>query len=129
MAKWDESDPEAVLFSRGPNAVCGGWVKVPVGAIVRVDVLGSSTCKEHRHPYVRLHLDLRAGDARHAAVLAALRETPPAAPGRTIPRRTPRSCSSDGRLCYDCFDANGQCICNWFYDGSYFATTDCGTSP
>jgi len=37
------------------------------------------------------------------------------------------NCSSDGRLCYICSDDGGVCICNWFYDGNWEGTTNCGS--
>lgn len=43
------------------------------------------------------------------------------------PQTTWQNCSTDGRLCYICSDDSGTCICNWFYDGQWYATTDCGS--
>lgn len=38
-----------------------------------------------------------------------------------------QNCSTDGRLCYVCSNDGGPCICNWFYDRNWIATTDCGS--
>ena len=46
---------------------------------------------------------------------------------RVLPQATWSNCSADGRLCYTCSDDAGICIYNWFYDGVWFNTTDCGT--
>ncbi|MGB5636670.1 MAG: hypothetical protein WBM44_15100 [Waterburya sp.] len=37
------------------------------------------------------------------------------------------NCSVDGRLCYVCSNDAGICICNWFYNGVWQPTTDCGS--
>jgi hypothetical protein len=48
-------------------------------------------------------------------------------PGGSEPQGTWSNCSDDGRLCYTCSDDGGVCVCNWFYDGVWQATTDCGS--
>jgi hypothetical protein len=43
------------------------------------------------------------------------------------PQSSWQNCSDDGLLCYYCSDDAGPCICNWFYNGVWQATTDCGS--
>jgi hypothetical protein len=54
VAKPDPGDPKAFLFSEGGS--CGPWLKVPGEVVESVDFLRTVPCKDHEHPFVRLHL-------------------------------------------------------------------------
>ncbi|HEY7311895.1 MAG TPA: hypothetical protein VH643_21200 [Gemmataceae bacterium] len=46
----------AFLFS--PGTTCALWIPVPDSVIEKIDHIGTVTCKDHQHEYVRLHLKL-----------------------------------------------------------------------
>ena len=52
MAK-KSGTPQTISFS--PGTVCKVWVPIPSALIEKVDHLGTTTCKDHQHDYVRLH--------------------------------------------------------------------------
>ncbi len=66
--------------------------------------------------------------ARATARYIARRSSWPINVRRIMPQQSWSNCSPDGRLCYTCFyTASGDCMCNWFYDGVWYGTTDCGS--
>jgi hypothetical protein len=54
VAMQDPDDPGAILFSDGGS--CGPWSKVPVEVVECVEFLHVVPCKDHEHPFVRLHV-------------------------------------------------------------------------
>jgi hypothetical protein len=55
MAKTNESDPHSILFTTGLD--CGkSWFPIPVKMVEKVEFLRNVSCKDHQHPYVRIHL-------------------------------------------------------------------------
>lgn len=36
-------------------------------------------------------------------------------------------CSDDGVVCYDCYDDGVGCGCDWYVNGHYIVSSDCGT--
>jgi hypothetical protein len=69
MVKQEENDPNAVQFSEGTD--CSLWTKIPVGMVEQVEFLRFVSCRDHSHPFVRLHLKA-PGEGSEAAVFAAL---------------------------------------------------------
>ncbi|BAZ23552.1 hypothetical protein NIES4073_44410 [Kalymmatonema gypsitolerans NIES-4073] len=125
LVKQDENHPDTVLFTEGVG--CHNWLTVSVEAIERVEFLRLMPCKDHQHPFVRLYLKPPSKDNKQSALFASLLDNPAEGQVRATPQLNARNCSDDGLLCYDCFDVNGQCVCNWFYNGYYIGTTDCGS--
>jgi hypothetical protein len=70
VAKPDPGDPKAFLFSEGGS--CGPWLKVPGEVVESVDFLRTVPCKDHEHPFVRLHLKRPGKDHVLARFLADL---------------------------------------------------------
>jgi hypothetical protein len=54
MVKKSKDDPKVIMFAHGTN--CNGWVAIPAAQLEKVEVLSVVPCKEHSHPYVRIHL-------------------------------------------------------------------------
>jgi len=52
MAKKSGS-PQTISFS--PGIICKVWVTIPTALVEKVDHLGTISCKDHEHDYVRLH--------------------------------------------------------------------------
>jgi hypothetical protein len=50
------SDIAAFLFS--PGTTCALWISVPASVVEKIDHIGTVSCKDHQHEYVRLHLKL-----------------------------------------------------------------------
>lgn len=50
-----------LLFST--NRDCQQWVKIPLEIIQEVEYEGSMVCRDHQHPFVRLHLKSSEGGA------------------------------------------------------------------
>src|SRR5262249_16384381 len=69
MVKQDEKDSTVILFTEG--ASCDIWTKVPVDLIEKVDHMGTIRCRDHQHPFVRLHFKA-PGNNPVAAVFAEL---------------------------------------------------------
>ena len=53
FAKQKEKDTNSILFSEGD---CTDWIPIPVKMIERVEFIRNMPCKDHEHPFVRLHL-------------------------------------------------------------------------
>ena len=69
MAKPAENDANAILFS---PAGCESWVRVPIDLIESAEHLGESTCKDHTHPHVRIHLKEAVGKSPEGMILSAM---------------------------------------------------------
>ncbi|MGE5290146.1 MAG: hypothetical protein ACM3ML_23765 [Micromonosporaceae bacterium] len=52
--KADENDGSVLLFSM--SASCDQWMRIPVSLISSIQHGGSVSCKDHRHPFVRVVL-------------------------------------------------------------------------
>ncbi len=53
LAKQQEKDAKSILFSEGD---CTDWIPIPVKMIEKVEFIRNMPCKDHEHPFVRLHL-------------------------------------------------------------------------
>lgn len=67
MAKADEHDEGVLLFSA---VGCERWTPVPLELVHEVEHLGSTRCKDHEHPRVRVHL--KRPETLEARTLASL---------------------------------------------------------
>jgi hypothetical protein len=67
MAKADDNDQGILLFSA---AGCERWTPIPLDLVLEVEHLGSTRCKDHEHPFVRIHL--KAPETPEARMLAGL---------------------------------------------------------
>lgn len=54
IAKQSDKDTDSILFSEGLD--CTHWIQVPTKIIEKVEFLHNVPCKDHEHPYVRIHL-------------------------------------------------------------------------
>lgn len=52
--KADEHDRSVLLFSTSTS--CDQWVRIPVSLISSIQHGGNVSCKDHRHPFVRIML-------------------------------------------------------------------------
>src|SRR5919206_1103255 len=52
--KADENDSQVLLFSI--STACDQWIPIPLSQISSIQHGGSVSCKDHRHPFVRIML-------------------------------------------------------------------------
>jgi hypothetical protein len=52
--KADENDSSALLLSTSP--LCEQWLRIPISSIASIQHGGTVSCKDHRHPFVRIVL-------------------------------------------------------------------------
>ena len=52
--KADENDSHVLLFSISTS--CDQWIRIPLSQISSIQHGGSVSCKDHRHPFVRIML-------------------------------------------------------------------------
>lgn len=105
LAKVDDEDAGVLLHS---SDGCRTWNRIPVDLIERVDHLTTVRCKDHSHPFVRIHLREIEDDPRAAALLDLLR-------ARVAASRTRRRQRDEGPVASpepDCFwDDAGYWVC------------------
>jgi hypothetical protein len=53
MAK-KADDSEHIMFSLG--TACSSWIEVPISRIEQIELLNTVACRDHTHPYVKMHL-------------------------------------------------------------------------
>lgn len=69
-AKADENDRSALLVSMSTS--CDQWIRIPVSLISSVQHGGSVSCKDHRHPFVRIVLTEPSKENTSAVLLMRL---------------------------------------------------------
>lgn len=104
MAKADEHDEGVLLFSA---AGCERWTPIPLELVLEVEHVGSTRCKDHEHPLVRIQL--KRPETPEAKMLAGLLLAHASALRSASAARTgfcQKSCDScarcDDQDCEDC---------------------------
>ncbi len=69
MVKREESEAGTLLFSEGSS--CRTWTCIPAHMIEQVELIRTVDCRDHQHPFVRLHLKAPM-DNSDAGVFASL---------------------------------------------------------
>jgi hypothetical protein len=100
MAKADEHDEGVLLFSA---AGCERWTPVPLELVLQVEHLGSTRCKDHEHPRVRIHL--KHPETPEARMLAGLLAAHATALRASSFQRT-AFCEKHCAACERCDDSN-----------------------
>src|SRR5262249_50996617 len=83
MAKPDPEDSQAFLLSE--DGSCRSWLKVPFDLIEKVEFLGTRPCKDHKHPFVRLHFKEPPKANPLAALFAGLVRSQSRLPEKPLP--------------------------------------------
>jgi hypothetical protein len=75
MAKLDEKDSKSILFAETLD--CTNWVPIPVKMIEKVEFIHNLPCKDHQHPYVRIHFKSPTDNPEAEAFSRLLTTKPP----------------------------------------------------
>ena len=70
FAKPIEENREAFLFS--PGASCEDWSRIPAEIVEHVEFLGEQPCRDHSHPFVRVHFKEPPSNDPFATVFSSL---------------------------------------------------------
>jgi hypothetical protein len=70
LVKADESDSSVLLFSISTS--CEQWISIPASLISSIQHGGNASCKDHRHPFVRIVLSEPNKDDVSAVLFARL---------------------------------------------------------
>lgn len=65
-----ENDSSALLFSMSTS--CDQWIRIPVSLISSIQHGGSVSCKDHRHPFVKIVLTEPSKENTSAALFMRL---------------------------------------------------------
>lgn len=95
MVKASDSGDDAIQFSVGGS--CDSWMTIPANLIESVEFLRTVGCKDHSHPFVRLHLKHPDPENVIANVLVATLASRAPANKQPIKIKIPRGVAGQNR--------------------------------